>query len=196
MHQAPGPNPFTRAVRSVPDWDGPRGAEKIQVELTRPDVTETGHSTSPTPKDESSAEPMEISTIGAGTDAPGRTRSDRACYNCRALGHKQSQCPQLTTLGRPELDMRPPFCYHCMKPGHTVGTCQELSANEESKPSGATARRRRARRTRGVAAPPVMRACSTLGPGSTIQPMQIHRMELTRVELTPQMNTEGDVLKD
>ena len=83
-----------------------------------------------------------------------------------------------------------------MKPGHTVGTCPELSANEESKPPGATARRRRARRTRGVAAPPVMRACSTLGPGSTIQPMQIHRMELTRVELTPQMNTEGDVSKD
>ena len=92
--------------------------------------------------------------------------------------------------------MRPPFCYHCMKPGHTVGTCPELSANEESKPAGATARRRRARRNRGVAAPPVLRACSTLGPGSTIQPMQIHRVELTRVELTPQMNTEGDVSTD
>ena len=53
VHQAPGPNPFARAVRSVPNWDGPRGAEKIQVELTRPDVSEPSHSTSPTPKDAS-----------------------------------------------------------------------------------------------------------------------------------------------
>ena len=134
--------------------------------------------------------------IGTSTDASDRTQSDRACYNCLALGHKRAQCPQLDTLGRPELDMRPPFCYHCMKPDHTVGTCPELSANEESKPSGATARRRRARRTRGVAAPPVMRARSTVGPGSTVQPVQIRRMGLTRVELTPLMDAEGDVSKD
>merc|ERR1712173_76345 len=40
VHQASGPSAFARTVESVPDWDGLRGAEKIQVELTRPEATE------------------------------------------------------------------------------------------------------------------------------------------------------------
>ena len=98
--------------------------------------------------------------------------------------------------GHPEPYMRPPLCYNCMKPGHTVGTCPELSANEESKPTGATARRRRARRNRGLAAAPVLRALGTLEQGPTVQPMQVQRLELTRWEITPQMNVEGDVSTD
>ena len=93
--------------------------------------------------------------------------------------------------GHPEPYMRPPFCYSCMKPGHTVGTCPELSANEESKPADATARRRRARRNRGLAAAPVLRAFPARERGPTVQLLQI-----SRLELTPQMNAEGDVLKD
>ena len=87
--------------------------------------------------------------------------------------------------------MRPPFCYSCMKPGHTVGTCPELSANEESKPADATARRRRARRNRGLATAFGPRALRSLGQGPAVQPLQTRRLELT-----PQLNAEGDVSND
>ena len=93
--------------------------------------------------------------------------------------------------GYPEPYMRPPFCYSCMKPGHTVGTCPELSANEESKPADATARRRRARRNRGLATASGPRAFRALEQGPTVQPLQIRRLELT-----PQLNAEGDVSND
>ena len=93
--------------------------------------------------------------------------------------------------GYPEPYMRPPFCYSCMKPGHTVGTCPEFNANKESKPADATARRRRKRRNRGLATAFGPRALRFLGQGPAVQPLQIRRLELT-----PQLNAEGDVSND
>ena len=93
--------------------------------------------------------------------------------------------------GYPEPYMRPPFCYSCLKPGHTVGTCPELSANEESKPADATARRRRKRRNRGLATILGPRALRFLEQRPAVQPLQIRRLEIT-----PQLNAEGDVSND
>ena len=215
VHQAPGPSSFVRTIKSVPDWDGLRGAEKIQVELTRPDATEAGHEPSPAPEDEPPAAPKEDPTIGEDTNShsylrpgPGQCsnclefslsgeshpvpcRRPITCHNCRLPGHRVAQCPQLTMPGYPEPYMRPPFCYSCMKPGHTVGTCPELSANEESKPADATARRRRKRRNRGLATTLGPRALRLLEQGPAVQPLQIRRLELT-----PQLNAEGDVSND
>ena len=39
LHQASKQDAVTRTVRSVPDYDGPRGAEKIQVELRRAPIS-------------------------------------------------------------------------------------------------------------------------------------------------------------
>merc|ERR1711951_39048 len=59
VHQATGPSSFVRTIKSVPDWDGPRGAEKIQVELTRPDPLDADQGLSPAAENETPATPKE-----------------------------------------------------------------------------------------------------------------------------------------
>ena len=59
VHQASEPSSFVRTIKSVPDWDGLRGAEKIQVELRRPttspEAVTADHEPSQAPESESPA---------------------------------------------------------------------------------------------------------------------------------------------
>ena len=148
VHQASEPSSFVRTIKSVPDWDGLRGAEKIQVELRRPttspEAATADHEPSQAPESESpavseenpaadeDASPqfyirpgpgqcancLEFSLSGESHPVP--CQRPITCHNCRLPGHKVAQCPQLTMPGYPEPYMRPLFCYSCLKPGHTV----------------------------------------------------------------------------
>ena len=177
MHQASEQDAVTRTVRSVPDYDGPRGAEKIQVELRRapisPGASLAARMDPPTEEEERNAplegdqpahseesDPSPTMRTGLGQcptclefwfsdeSHPDPCPAPITCYNCRLPGHTVVQCPQLTTPGYPEPYMRPPYCYNCLKPGHTVGTCPDLSANDSKKPVEAPARRRGSRKPR------------------------------------------------
>ena len=59
VHQTSEPSSFVKTVKSVPDWDGPRGAEKIQVELRRspanPEAASADHECPPTEEGEQGA---------------------------------------------------------------------------------------------------------------------------------------------
>ena len=177
MHQASEQDAVTRTVRSVPDYDGPRGAEKIQVELRRapisPEASLAARMDPPTEEEERNAplegdqpahseesDPSPTMRTGLGQcptclefwfsdeSHPDPCLAPITCYNCRLPGHTVVQCPQLTTPGYPEPYMRPPYCYNCLKPGHTVGTCPDLSANDSKKPAEAPASHRATRNQR------------------------------------------------
>merc|ERR1711917_51418 len=75
VHQASGPSSFVRTVKSVPDWDGPRGAEKVQVELTRPDTPGAGHGLNPASENKTPVTPREDLPTGEDPDSPSYSHS-------------------------------------------------------------------------------------------------------------------------
>merc|ERR1711914_19354 len=73
VHQMSEPSSFVKTVKSVPDWDGPCGAEKIQVELRRspatPEASPADHEYPPTEEGEQGALP-EGSPVTNGDSGP------------------------------------------------------------------------------------------------------------------------------
>ena len=205
VHQTSEQDAIVRTIKSLPDWDGPRGAEKIQVELRRtpstPGASPADCEHPPTEEGEQDTSPEESPLTNGESEpqptmrpGPGRCTkclkfwfSDEShpvpcpppvtCHNCRLPGHKVVQCPQLTMPGYPEPHMRPLYCYSCLKPGHTVGTCPELSANDEAKPVDSSARRRRNRQNRRQAAILGPRALRFMEQASAVQPLRIRHLE-------------------
>ena len=139
VHQASEPSSFVKTVKSVPDWDGPRGAEKIQVELRRspadPEAALADHECPLTEEGELGAVPEERPVTNGDSNPqpfmrPGPGRCTKylefwlsgeshptpcpqpvTCHNCGLPGHKVVQCPQLTMPGYPEPHMRPLYIY-------------------------------------------------------------------------------------
>ncbi|MEC7001646.1 MAG: integrase zinc binding domain-containing protein, partial [Actinomycetota bacterium] len=180
VHQATGPSSFVRTVKSVPDWDGPRGAEKIQVELTRPDTLEANLGLSPAVENKTPVTPREDLATDENLDSP------LPSHSCL----KQSpDRPGLPPAGESRLvPGRPPVvCHSCQLTGHKKSQC----ANEAPKTADAPASRRRRRRNRDLATifgPRAMRFIEQQGAAQSLP--------VPQVELTPQLDAEGDVSND
>ena len=180
VHQATGPSSFVRTIKSVPDWDGPRGAEKIQVELTRPDTLDANHGLSPAAENKTPVTPREDLTTGENLDSPLQSRSSLEQSPDRLELPPAGESHPVP--GRP-----PVICHSCQLPGHKKSQC----ANEAPKPADAPASRRRRRRNRDLATIFGPRALRFIEQRGAAQPMQIHQLELT-----PQLDAEGDVSND
>ena len=180
VHQATGPSSLVRTVKSVPDWDGPRGAEKVQVELTRPDTLEANHGLNPAVENKTPVTPREDLATDENLDSP------LPSHSCL----KQSpDRPGLPPAGESRLvPGRPPVvCHNCQLSGHRKSQC----ANEAPKTTDAPASRRRRRRNRDLATifgPRAMRFIEQKGAAQSLPDPQ--------VELTPQLDAEGDVSND
>ena len=150
------------------------------MELTRPDTIEAGHGLNPASENETPVTPREDPTTGEDTNSPSYLRSSpEQCLNRLEL--------PLAGESHPVPGRQPVICHNCRLPGHKKSQC----ANEAPKPADATASRRRKRRNRDLATVFGPRALRFMGQGPAVQPMQIHRLELT-----PQLDAEGDVLND
>ena len=221
VHQTSEQDTVVRTIRSVPDYDGPRGAEKIQVELRRtpssPGEAPAAREHLPTEEGEQNTSPEGSPLVSGRSEpqptmrpGPGRCANclefwlsneshpvpcphPITCHNCRLPGQRVALCPQLTMPGYPEPYVRPPYCYNCLKPGHTVGTCPDLSANNNEKPTDPPACRRSNRKARRRSAILGPRALRIMDQASRVR----SQLPLTSEPLAiHQLNVEGDVSND